>query len=371
MRVLVAPDGFKGSLTAAEAAAAMTAGWLAGAPAAELEQVALSDGGPGFLDAVAASIGGRRVDVTARDPFGRPVGAQVLLDGTTAYVESAQACGLLRVDPVLRRPELASTAGVADLIAAVVGAGATRVVVGLGGSATNDGGAGLLDGAGIGLRDGDDRPLLPVPARLGDLDHLEIAYAWPAIGLVAASDVDNPLLGAEGATAVYGPQKGVHPEDVGHLDATLAHLVEVVAREVPGAAGLEHQPGAGAAGGLGYGLFVLGARRRSGIDLVLEVTHLADRIARADLVLTGEGSFDQQSLHGKVVAGVARLARATGTPCIVLAGRVTLPPSELQAAGIAAAYSASEEAGSEAASIAEPARYLSGLAARVSRLVRA
>jgi len=368
MRVLIAPDGFSGSLTATEAAAAIAAGWRLGAPADEVEPVALSDGGPGFLDALDACMQGRRIDVTVRDPFGRPIGAHVLLDGTTAYVESAQACGLDLVDSLRRRPELESTAGVGDLVRAAAAAGAARtIVVGLGGSATNDGGAGLLDACGIEMRDGHDQPLEPVPARLGDLDHLETRHRWsPAGDLVAASDVDSPLLGAQGATAVFGPQKGVRPEDVERLDAALAHLVGVVSRDVPGAAGLEAHPGAGAAGGLGYGLLVLGARRRSGIDLVLEATRLADRVARADLVVTGEGSFDQQSLRGKVVTGVARLARVGGTPCIVLAGRVALPAAAWEAVGITAAYSVSDEAGSEAASILAPARHLCALAARVA-----
>jgi glycerate kinase len=370
--VLVAADDFKDSLSSTEVAAAIAGGWRRGAPGDEVDAVSLSDGGPGFIDALASSIGGRRVAVTARDPLGRSVGAEVLLNGDTAYVESAQSCGLHLVAPPERRPELQSTAGVGDLVAAAIATGATRVIVGLGGSATNDGGAGLLDASGVGLRDRSGRGVQAIAARLHALHHVDLRQGWrPSAELVAAADVDNPLLGPDGATAVYGPQKGVRPEDVALLEAALAHLVDIVGRGVPGASGLEDRPGAGAAGGLGYGLFVLGASRRSGIDLVLGATHLGGRIARADLVVTGEGSFDQQSFHGKVVSGVARLARAAGTPCIVLAGRVAVPAGALEAHAITAAYSASEEAGSEAASLAEPARHLSALAARVARLTRA
>jgi glycerate kinase len=372
MRVLVAADGFKDSLSSTEAAAAIGYGWRSGAPGDEVDEVSLSDGGPGFIDALASSIGGRRVSATARDPLGRSVGAQLLLNGDSAYVESAQACGLHLVEPPERRPELESTAGVGDLVAAAIAAGATRVIVGLGGSATNDGGAGLLGASGVVFRDRSGRPVQAIPARLHALHHVELPHGWrPSAELVAAADVDNPLLGPDGATAVYGLQKGVRPEDAALLEAALAHLAGIVGRDVPGAAGLEHRPGAGAAGGLGYGLLVLGASRRSGIDLVLDATHLGGRIARADLVITGEGSFDQQSFHGKVVSGVARLARAAGIPCIVLAGRVAVPAGDLEAHAITAAYSASEEAGSEAASLAEPARYLSALATRVARRTRA
>ncbi len=372
MRVLIAPDDFKGSLNAGEAAAAMAAGWLAGAPDDEIEQVALSDGGPGFLDALAGSVDGRRLDVAARDPLGRPIAAQILLAGATAYVESARACGLGLVEPGRRHPESESTAGVADLLRAAHGAGVATIVVGLGGSATNDAGAGLLDACGLELQDDRGRRLEPIPARLNDLHHLDLTRRWqPSAELIVATDVDNPLLGPEGATAVYGAQKGVRAGAIEELDATLAHFVDVVARDVGGVAGFEHRPGAGAAGGLGYGMFVLGAGRRSGIELVLEATHLADRIARADVVLTGEGSFDEQSLHGKAVSGVAGLARACRTRCIVLAGRVTLSGPDLGHAGVAAAYSAADEAGSESASMTEPVRSLRALAKRAAQLEHA
>ncbi len=371
VRVLVAPDSFGGSLTAAEAAAAIATGWLRGAPGDDVEQIALSDGGPGFVDTLDHMLAGRMIEATARDPWLRPVRVEILLAGTTAYVESAQACGLHLVEPTRRRPELESTAGVADLLGAAVAAGAAKVVIGLGGSATNDGGAGLLDAAGVGLRGAAGEVLPPVPRHLDRLDHVELRPGWrPELELVAATDVENRLLGPDGATAVYGPQKGVAPAQIATFDTALRRLVDVVGRQVPGAAGLEALPGAGAAGGLGYGLFVLGARRQSGIELVLQAARLDERVARADLVVTGEGSFDNQSARGKVVSGVARLAQAGGTPCIVLAGRVG-PLLGDDDHGLAGVYSVSEAAGSEEASLAEPARLLTDLAQAVSRLARA
>jgi glycerate kinase len=369
MRVLVAPDGFGGTLTALQAAEAITTGWRRGAPQDEVDKAPLSDGGPGFLDVLAPLLQARRLEVTVRDPLLRPVRAHLLLDGSTAYVESAQACGLQLVASSMRRPDMQSTAGVGDLLDAAIAGGGRTVVVGLGGSATNDGGAGMLDARGVGMRGAGGGALTPLPRYLGLLDHLELRPDWrPDVELVAATDVDNPLLGPDGATTVYGPQKGVAPAELDVFESALRRLAEVVAREVPGAAGMELLPGAGAAGGLGYGLFVLGGRRESGIELVLGKARLSERIAEADLVVTGEGSFDGQSARGKVVAGVARLARDSGTRCIVLAGRVAHLSGELDAYGISAAYSVSEAAGSVEASLAEPARHVAALSEAVSRL---
>jgi glycerate 2-kinase len=367
VRVLIAPDSFAGTLAAGEAAAAIAAGWSRVAPQDDLDLVPLSDGGPGFVEALSASLGGDRLRVETRDALLRPAQAEVLIRGPVAYLESAQACGLHLLTPAERDPCRTTTLGVGDLIAAACGAGARQLVVGLGGSASNDGGAGVLSRLGLRLVGSDGGPLAPGGIHLAELDHIGREAGWHApTDVVAATDVDNPLLGEQGATAVYGPQKGADASIVSRLEAALSRLVAVVRRDLPESAGVENEPGAGAAGGLGYGLMVLGARRASGIDLVLRAVELHRRARAADLVITGEGSFDRQSLHGKVVAGVAGVARAAGVRCVVLAGRVLLGPEEAAAAGITAAFAVSDEAGSLEAALAEPGPHLSALAARVA-----
>jgi glycerate kinase len=370
MRVVVAPDSFGETLTAPEAAKAIAAGWVAAAPGDELDLAPLSDGGPGFLDVLAASLGGDRIEVVVGDPLGRPVHADLLVDGDTVYIESAQACGLQLVAPNERDPLRASTAGLGDLLRAAATVGPKRVVVGLGGSATNDGGAGMLERLGFDLRDDTGGPLHASPRALAELSRASCPDGWwRSVDLVAATDVDNPLLGPSGATAVFGPQKGAGQDAIGELERALAHLAEVVGRDVPGAAGLEQRPGAGAAGGAGYGLLVLGGRIEPGIEIVLRRIGFGSRVRRADVVVTGEGSFDEQSLRGKVVSGVSGAAAAAGARCLVLAGQVMLSEAEYVAAGITAAYSISAEAGSVEASLREPGRFLEQLARRVATAV--
>ena len=323
MRILVAPDCFGGTLTAAEAAGAIAAGW---AGSGEVDRAPMSDGGPGFVEVLAGLGEVRTAEVTG--PLGAPVTARWRLHGTTAYVESAQACGLHLV--ATNDPEAASTAGVGELLAAVLAAGVTRVVVGLGGSATTDGGAGLLAAV----------PAVP-----------------PGVELLAATDVDNPLLGEHGAARVFGPQKGADGSAVARLERRLRTL----------AAGRPEAelPGAGAAGGLGFALYVLGARRVSGADLVARVLGLDRRVAAADLVVTGEGRFDRTSLRGKVVGTVAGLARARDTPCVVLAGQVALGECDAAAAGVSQAWSLVSSVGAVAA-YERAAESLEGLSRRVA-----
>jgi glycerate kinase len=343
VRIVVAPDEFGGTLAAVEAAEAIAAGWRAAAPGYALDLAPMSDGGPGFVDVLAAALPkSRRVTRTVKGPLGTPVTAAYLVDGTTAYVESAQACGLHLLAPEERDPTKTSTYGVGELVAATVEEGATRVVVGLGGSATNDGGAGMIEALG-GLA---GWPLLP------------------GVELVAATDVDAPLLGLHGASAVFGPQKGATREQVLQLDARL----EAWAGELEGAAGIPVRdlPGAGAAGGLGAALFALGATREPGIALVTHLVRLARRVTRADLVVTGEGTFDFSSLTGKVVSGVAAAAAEVGLPCVVIAGQVTVGRREAAAAGIDATYAVADVVGVEEA-LAEPAAELAALAERVAR----
>lgn len=340
---MVAPDKFGGTLSAVEAAQAIAAGWRVAAPGDALDLAPLSDGGPGFVDVLAAALPrARRSELAVQGPLGEAVVASYLLDGTTAYVESAQACGLHLLAPEQRDPTMTTTHGVGELVRAAVTAGATRVVVGLGGSATNDGGAGLVEALG-GLA---GWPLLP------DVD------------LVAATDVDAPLLGLHGASAVFGPQKGATHEQVLQLDARL----EGWADELEAVAGVAVRdlPGAGAAGGLGAALFALGAAREPGLALVARLVRLAQRVTRADLVVTGEGRFDATSLRGKVVSGVAAAAAEVGLPCLVLAGEVTVGRREAAAAGIDATYAVADAVGVEA-SLEAPAQELAALAERVAR----
>jgi glycerate kinase len=352
MRVLVAPDKFAGTLTAVEAAEAIAAGWRRQAPDDELDLAPMSDGGPGFVDVLHNSLGGSLEPVVVSGPFGDPVPATILLDGDTAYVESAQACGLALSGT--DRPEQASTYGVGELVAAARDAGAKRVVVGLGGSGTTDGGAGLLAALGATA----DRPLDQGVAALTGIGRIDLPDA--GVELVAASDVENPLTGLFGAAKTFGPQKGIPEERLPAVDAVLEELAAAAGRRTA------LEKGAGAAGGLGFALLLLGATRTSGLDLVASAVRLAERARACDLVLTGEGAFDFSSRAGKVPYGVATIAAAALRPCVALAGQVLVGAREMRALGIESAYSLFETVGEERA-FAEPAASLADLAARVAR----
>ena len=369
MRVLIAPDSFTGTLSAVQAAEAIAAGWRDTAPDDELILAPLSDGGPGFTDVLHACLGGELIALTVHGPRGELVPASLLRVGEVAYLESAQAAGLHLIPPDRRDPGVTSTFGVGELIAAAVDAGARRIVLGLGGSGTNDGGAGalaalgaapadLLRAGGLALRELDPETLDLAPAR-----------ARPAgVELQLATDVDSVLLGLRGASATFGPQKGADPDTVQRLDAALEHFARAaqpgVGLNMTGS--LAIAPGAGAAGGLGFGLMLLGATRLAGIATVTELTGLADAVGTVDLVVTGEGSFDWQSLAGKVVAGVAAVAGEHARPCLVLAGRVEVGRREIAALGVSAAYAITDEV-DPAEALARPAEHLRTLAARVAR----
>lgn len=315
MRVVVCPDKFAGTLSAVEAARAIAGGWLEVRPADEVVQIPLADGGPGFVEVLHANLGGRLHTAQVQDPLGRPVVAQWLEVGDTAYVEAAQANGLALLAPAERNPWLTSSAGVGELIEAARG---HRIVVGLGGSGTNDGGRGAVEALGE-----------PVP------------------DLLLATDVDSPLLGRKGATHGFAVQKGAEPADLPALEQRM-RVWAAQDRE------LAQAPGAGAAGGLGYGLMLLGGRRVSGIEVVMRAVGLAAQCADADLVITGEGKFDWQSLHGKVVSGV----RGVAPRLIVLAGDVALDDPAVEV------HSLVVEVGREQA-FADPAESLRQLARRV------
>jgi glycerate kinase len=339
MRVLICPDKFAGTLSAPEAAEAVAAGWRTVRPGDELALRPLADGGPGFVEVLAAAHPeGKRFPAAIADPLGRPVSGEILVVGETAYVESAQACGLHHLAAGERDPRVASSAGLLQLIvAAAQTPGVGRIVLGLGGSATNDAGVGVL--AGLGLPE-------PLAAFTGGTPE-PVGAAPPAvlngIELVGATDVDNPLTGPRGASRVFGPQKGADPAAVEELEAALTRVAAVLPE------GVAEAPGAGAAGGLGAAILALGGRLTSGIQLVRDAIGLDEQLHRADLVITGEGSFDEQSLHGKVIDGVAGAARALGVPVTVMAGRVTAEPAAWRAVGVTRAVSLVEEFGLERA----------------------
>ncbi|TQN32039.1 glycerate kinase [Haloactinospora alba] len=365
MRIVIAPDKFAGTLSAVEAAEALAQGWHETDPDADIERVPLSDGGPGFVEVLHTALGGKRVSVTVTGPQGNPVDAEYLLvsDTATAYIESAQACGLHLVPATQRNPEHATSYGVGELISHAVSEGAETAVVGLGGSATNDGGAGMLAALGAAPSDLLAHGGSPLAALTGPVNLAPARAATAGVRLVAATDVDNPLVGDSGASAVFGPQKGADEEQVRRLETALSTFADAVT--VGGE--FRNTPGAGAAGGLGYALLLLDGSVESGVQRVLEAVGLAERVASADLVLTGEGSFDSQSLRGKLPHGVATTAAKRGTACAVVAGVVDVAPHEARAAGITSTYSLVESAGSVEAALEQPAAELRTLAATVAR----
>ena len=380
VRILIAPDCFTGTLTAGQAAEAIAEGWRRSATQDDLTLVPLSDGGPGFLDVLSTSIGGESVFVTAADPLGRPVLASILLVASggrrTAYIESAQVCGLHLLAEGERNPMVTSTYGVGQLIEAAVAEGAERVVVGLGGSGTNDGGAGMLATLGV----GDADALAVGGAKLSGLS-ADAMHGLPAvrqrlqsIDLVLATDVDSPLLGLQGASAVFAAQKGATPEMAQELESALGHFSEVIRTVLPAGSDLltgkqtrlDRMPGAGAAGGLGYGLMLLGGHRVSGVEVVLEAVGFDALAGATDLVVTGEGTFDWQSLQGKVVAGVAQAALAKAKPTVVIAGQVLVGRRDTMALGISGTYAVAESPAQIAAALADPWGTLSARSSRVA-----
>ena len=344
--VVVAPDSLKGSCTSPDAARALASGARrALGPAARVLEIPLADGGEGTLDALAAAWGGAVLEVATTDALGRERGARVGLsrDGRTAIVEAAEANGLPHVADLPPRPLDADSAGVGRLVRAALDAGATELLLCVGGSATSDGGAGLLRALGARLLDADGAPIAAGARGLRDLARLDLGGLLPAARAARwriACDVTAPATGPTGAAAVYGPQKGAGPEDVSRIDAGLRRLAGALADATGAdAAALAERPGAGAAGGLPLGpLALFGAELVPGASLVAEAAGLGAALAGADLVLTGEGRLDAQSLDGKVLSRVLGDAPA-GVPVIVVAGSVALSPEACRAAGITAAFS--------------------------------
>lgn len=340
MRILVCPDKFKGSLTAGEACEAIVRGVRDGWPEAETVACPLADGGEGTLEVLVRATRGRVVVVEATGPLGEKLRAPLGItgDGRTAVVEMAAASGLELVPPGSRDPGVTTTRGTGDLIRGALDLGLRRIIVGIGGSGTNDGGAGMAAALGARFLDGEGRELPPGGRGLLGLARIDLSSMDPRVReteIVVASDVDNPLLGPRGAARVYAPQKGAGPEDVEVLEKGLARLVEVASSCV--APGLEDMPGAGAAGGLGFGLAAfLGARVRPGIEVVMEALGFEGLLRSCDLVVTGEGRLDDQTAHGKTVCGVARKARERRIPVLALGGEVAEGAEALHALGVSA-----------------------------------
>ncbi|HET6503163.1 MAG TPA: glycerate kinase [Amycolatopsis sp.] len=362
-RVVIAPDKFKGSLSADRVAEAIAAGLRRAVPSVEVLECPIADGGDGTV-AAAVAAGFEHIPVVATGPTGEPGRTGYARRGETAVVELAAVSGLSALPGGRLAPLTASTLGVGEVIHEALNAGCRRVVLGLGGSSSTDGGAGLVRGLGARLLDAEGNELPDGGAALRDLATLDLS-GLRRVEMVVASDVDNPLLGDHGAAAVYGPQKGATAADVALLDSALAHFAELVAERT--GTDLAGAPGAGAAGGTGFAaLAILGATFRPGIDVVLELTGFEDKLAGADLVITGEGSFDEQTLRGKGPAGIAAAARARGIPVVAVAGRVTLARDDLSRHGFAAAYSLLEIEPDLDQCLARPAELLECLATKVA-----
>ena len=342
MRVVIAPDKFKGSLTALQAAAAMARGVARAMPGASIDQVPMADGGEGTTQALVAATGGSIREAQVTGPLGEPVVAcfGLLGDGQTAVLEMAAASGLVLVSREKRDPLIATTRGTGELLLSAIAAGARRVVVGIGGKATNDGGAGFGQSWGFGSL------MMPAATQVGGgkLDHL--ARIDPArrrreldgVEIAVACDVSNPLCGPEGASAIYGPQKGATPEMIEALDRNLAHFAAIVERDLGVA--IKDQPGSGAAGGLGGGLVAFASGRlEPGIKLITDAVNLAERLEHADLCLTAEGAIDAQSAFGKTAVGVAQLARSLHCPTLALAGSIGAGAEAVLEHGIDAYFS--------------------------------
>ncbi|CAA9269833.1 MAG: Glycerate kinase [uncultured Blastococcus sp.] len=366
VRIVIAPDSFKGSLDAGRAAAAIAAGVARALPDAETVQRPIADGGEGTV-AAALSAGYRPETVAVTGPDGRRVAATFAVRSGVAVVELASAAGLGLAPPA---PLTATTRGVGELIGAALGHGVRRIVLAIGGSATTDGGAGMLQALGVRLLDAAGRDVPPGGSGLASLARADLGGLDPrlaAVELVVASDVDNPLTGHAGAAHVFAPQKGASPGDVRVLDAALTRYADVLARDL--GVDVAGAPGAGAAGGTAAGAMALGGRLVSGAGLVCDLVGLSDLLAGAGLAITGEGSLDEQSLRGKAPMEVVARARAAGVPCVGLAGVVRLTPAQLSAAGFAAAHALTEVEPDVARCLAEPERVLADLAARVAGAV--
>ena len=342
MKVVIAPDSFKDSLSAAGVAQAIAEGWAEVWPDAHVLQCPMADGGEGTVDAVLAACKGQLRRQTVRGPLGDSVEARWgwLADSHTAMIEMAEASGLQLVAPGQRDACSSTTYGTGELIRAALDAGAQRIILAIGGSATNDGGAGAMQALGVQLLDSERQPLPAGGLALARLAHISLEQLDPRLAQVRfeiAADVNNPLCGPHGASSIFGPQKGASPEQVAQLDAALGHFADHCAQVLP--KDVRDEPGSGAAGGLGFAAKAfLAAQFRPGVEVVAELVGLDEAVRGADLVITGEGRFDAQTLRGKTPFGVARIAQRQGVPVVVIAGTLGEGYEQMYAQGVDAAF---------------------------------
>ncbi len=374
MKVLIAPQGFKGGVSALEAARAIERGVRAAAPEAETVLVPVADGGDGTLNALVDGSGGQLFRSTVAGPLGRPLQAAwgVMGDGQTAVVEMALASGLALLPPPRRNPRTTTTLGTGEIMREALDRGFTRIIVGLGGSATNDGGAGMASALGTRFLDAGGIPLPAGGAALARLARIDVSGLHPKLTeatVIGATDVTNPLCGPAGASAIYGPQKGASPEVVEELDSALENFARIVHRDL--GQDVAERPGAGAAGGLGAGLMVFsGAELRPGIDMVCEVLGFDAQLEGADLVITGEGRADHSTIYNKAPVGVARRALALGVPTILLAGSLGTGFEELYQHGIAGIVCIADRPMGFVQSLRRTEELLEGAAERALRLMQ-
>ncbi|AUD00907.1 glycerate kinase [Spirosoma pollinicola] len=370
MKILLAPDKFKGSLTASVVCAAMTEGIRLANPTAEVIAVPMADGGEGTAEVLTQVTGGNWYTTTVQDPIGRPVdaGYGISGDGTTAYIEMAQASGLRLLHPSDYNPFQTNTFGTGELMQQAINQGVNHIVLGIGGSATNDAGTGMAAALGWRFMDESDREMRPCGGNLSDIRSI-LPPESPWAGVVdVACDVTNPLVGQQGATFIYGPQKGAKPDDLPVLDAGMTHLAELIHKQF--GLNLAMMPGAGAAGGLGAGtVLFLNAHLTEGVNLLIKHTQLAEKMAGADLVLTGEGRIDNQTLQGKLIAGITRLANEQRVPVIALCGSLQLTPDELITLGLTSAFSIMPGPASLDDAIANAADYVKQMTFQLIRTV--
>ena len=371
MKIICAPDSFKGSLSAVSAVAAMSAGVARAAPSSSIVRIPLADGGEGTVDALIGARGGARAFAEVHDPIDRPVRAIFgVLEKDMVVLEMAAASGLPLLRPEERDPFRTSTFGTGQLILAAMDRGAREIVLGVGGSATVDGGAGALQALGARLLDVEGNPIPPGNGGLEQLVIVDLSTLDARLAHVrvrVACDVRNPLTGPQGAAAIFGPQKGARPADIPTLDANLARWAEILSQAT--GKDIAHVPGSGAAGGLTAGLLAIGATTEPGIELILDAVRFDHQLRGADLVLTGEGKIDGQTAHGKVISGVLAHARAAHVPVVALAGTVrTHDLSPLYSAGLSAAFAITDGPLTHAKAFARTAPLLKHTAEAVVRL---
>ncbi|PQZ93254.1 MULTISPECIES: glycerate kinase [Pseudomonas] len=372
MKIIIAPDSFKDSLSAEGVAQAIAAGLRDVWPDAQLIQCPMADGGEGTVDAVLAACNGELRRQHVRGPLGETVEARWgwLADSQTAIIEMAEASGLQLVPPGQRDACTTTTFGTGELIRAALDLGARRIILAIGGSATNDGGAGAMQALGVHLLDAAQQPLPPGGLGLAQLAHINLEHLDPRLAQVRfeiAADVNNPLCGPHGASAIFGPQKGANPGQVQQLDAALGHFADHCAKVLPH--DVRDEPGSGAAGGLGFAAKAfLGAQFRAGVEVVAELVGLDAAVRGADLVITGEGRFDAQTLRGKTPFGVARIAQRHGAPVIVIAGTLGDGYEQMYAHGVNAAFALPSGPMSLEQACAEAPRLLSERAADIARV---